>query len=407
MKKIIFILLLNTLYITSVSATEVIYNDKNYSSLTDGKTSTCLEVDNKSIQINSDSNIYGLYLKWEDYPSSGITVTHGDHKVEHNTGYFQDYIELKSNELNADLNINSKGKLCEVEVVTTEAEKENIHVWEAPHDKADFLFLPTHADDEILFFGGALATYANMENVTIQVAYLVNHANTPYRQQELLNGLWESGIRNYPIIPEFYDYKSSSLDHAKGLYDLEEMLDYQKGLIERFKPQVVVGHDVNGEYGHGVHMLNTHLLLQAIKETEYTPKKLYLHLYDLNPIILDVDTPLENFGGLTAFEVATNSFAHHASQSIYYEVKKSSWYDIRKFGLAHSTVGIDMGHDMLENITTYYDQDNAVILDEDDLNILFPSSEKDLSSYYPYLIVIGSLIVLLIICIILNRKKRN
>lgn len=53
------------------------------------------------------------------------------------------------------------------------------------------------------------------------------------------------------------------------------MLAYEVELLRRFKPEVVVDHDINGEYGHGVHMLNTWILQQAVEQSgdvQYFPE---------------------------------------------------------------------------------------------------------------------------------------
>lgn len=129
-------------------------------------------------------------------------------------------------------------------------------------------------------------------------------------------GKWESAhirlSRNFPT------YYSKALEHAKTLYDTNDMLAYEVELLRRFKPEVVVDHDINGEYGHGVHMLNTWILQQAVEQSgdvQYFPEsaqkygtfdvqKTYLHLYPENELIMDVDTPLTAFGGKTAYEMA-------------------------------------------------------------------------------------------------------
>ena len=97
-------------------------------------------------------------------------------------------------------------------------------------------------------------------------------------------------------------------------------------------------------------------------------QKLYLHLYEENPIVMDYDIPLEAFDGKTAFEMTQEGFACHKSQhwTWFYKwiygtadkpIKKAT--DIRSyspchFGLYYTQVGPDViGGDFLENIVTY------------------------------------------------------
>jgi LmbE family N-acetylglucosaminyl deacetylase len=235
-------------------------------------------------------------------------------------------------------------------------------------ERADLLALPTHADDEHLFFGGILPTYAGERGLAVQVAYMTNHWGERYRPHELLNGLWTVGVTAYPLIGPFADLyvTKESLSAAEQTYGREAVLEFQVELLRRFKPKVVVGHDLAGEYGHGAHMLNAATLVDALAlsgdETAYpdsaerwglweTPKA-YLHLYAENGIVMDWNLPLERFDGKTAYEMAVEGFARHRSQTEYFSVRQDgSWQDCRKFGLVHSLVGPDAAmNDLFENI---------------------------------------------------------
>ena len=390
-------------------------NNKVLNSLIDNNNNTKLSFKDKKIIINSDEDIYGLYLIWDIYPEGGIELNFNNNKKEYNTKYFQEFIEI-DNTNNIIVNINGLGKINDIKVIGKGSIPDDIHNWSEPLEKADMLFMPTHADDEHLFFGGALATYINKGNVDIQVAYMVNHKREPYRQQELLNGLWEIGIRNYPIIPHFEDYYSSSLDHAKTVYNEDEIIKYQIDLIEKFNPLVIVNHDLGGEYGHGAHMLNAHTILKSVNKSKFKPSKVYLHLYKKNPIKINIDLPLAKFGNKTAFEVAQSSFSHHNSQSKYFKVRRDWVYDPTAFGLAHTTVGTDTNNDMLENITTYYEQEQ-ILLKEKELKkqeeennkkeIVDNSDEVINKDNNNFILLISIISVLLIICIAFIFKKNK
>ena len=82
-------------------------------------------------------------------------------------------------------------------------------------EKADLLFLIAHPDDELLFTGGAIPTYAVEKGKQVAVAYLTPSNTT--RRSEALNGLWAMGVRNYPIFGEFSDrYEVSVIDGGPG-----------------------------------------------------------------------------------------------------------------------------------------------------------------------------------------------
>ena len=240
-----------------------------------------------------------------------------------------------------------------------------VQQWEAPLAKADLLALAAHPDDEILFLGGTIPYYAGEMGKKVQVAYLV--PTMPYRRLELLDGLWLCGVKNYPMIGHFPDKYQLTL---KGMY---EQKGWSRESVYRFvaeayracRPDVVVTQDVNGEYGHGAHRAAADAAQAAIalaadetyqeKMTNGEPwqvKKLYIHLYEQNPVKMDWRKPLTAFDGQTAFEIACRAFECHISQQkTDYHVEDFGPYDNSKFGLAYSAVGEDAEkNDFFENL---------------------------------------------------------
>lgn len=133
----------------------------------------------------------------------------------------------------------------------------DVQVWELPCDKADLMLCSTHSDDEHLFFLGMIPTMA-AKGHHVQVVYFVHHNGEPARLHEQLNGLWTAGARHYPAIGRFPDQYSTSVAGAKSNFaaagvSYDTVVAYQVEMLRRFRPDVVVGHDVNGEYGHGQH----------------------------------------------------------------------------------------------------------------------------------------------------------
>ena len=238
--------------------------------------------------------------------------------------------------------------------------------WEPPLEKADLLLISGHPDDEILFMGGTLPYYAGELGKAVQVAYLV--PSMPYRRLELLDGLWLCGVRNYPDLGPFADRYSFSLNELyrmKG-WAKDSVERYVTGLYRRYRPEVVVTHDVNGEYGHAVHRAAAAAAAQCVtlaadesyqeKRLAYTEpwqvKKLYLHLYGENTLRMDWRKPLERFGGRTAFDMAETAFACHISQQrTDYKVEDFGPYDNAVFGLAFTAVEEDVEkNDFFEHI---------------------------------------------------------
>ena len=381
------------------------------------------------IRISSDSEIWSLYLIFDRVPKKYTVESGGQIQACGTSGFLHEVIRPSTPSKEVSITLPDT-ILCEIRLFSKGQLPDTVQDWEAPYNDCDMLLLPTHADDEHIFFGGIMPYYAGEKGMKVQVAYLTNHWGEPYRPHELLNGLWEVGIRAYPVISEFSDYYSEALEHAKTLYDTEKMLAYEVELIRRFKPEVVVDHDINGEYGHGVHMLNTWLLQQAVEQSgnaQYFPEsaqkygtfdvqKTYLHLYPENELIMDVDTPLKAFGGKTAYEVAVAGFSKHVSQQKWFSVEKSGKYDCRKFGLYRTTVGLDSGiGDFFENVT-FSDAPDPLPPKEESTqetasDIQTESSdtvsktESTLSFWYLIPIVLGGAVLLC--CIIVIRRKKE
>lgn len=88
-----------------------------------------------------------------------------------------------------------------------------------------------------------------------------------------------------------------------------------------------------------------------------TPK-LYLHMAEESPLVLDVDRPLAAFGGKTAFEVAWEAMMYHQSQLQYaHRPQKESQefprYDCRRLAWCVPPWGRTPAGDIMENVTPH------------------------------------------------------
>jgi hypothetical protein len=104
-----------------------------------------------------------------------------------------------------------------------------------------------------------------------------------------------------------------ALAEAKRKYNFDNLKASVCETNRRFKPLVVVGHDINGEYGHGGHIIFCAALREVLEHTAdetYLPDsaekygvwdvpKTYLHLYGENKLRLNMREPLSEFGGKT------------------------------------------------------------------------------------------------------------
>ena len=239
-----------------------------------------------------------------------------------------------------------------------------VQLWEPPAEKADLMLLVAHPDDEVLWFGGALPTYAGEKGKACQVCMLV--PSMPYRRLELLDCLWTCGVRNYPVWGNFRDAFSGTLARQYRLWSKNRVYETVTGWIRRFRPEVLLTQDLKGEYGHGAHRVcgdaATHCIEYAADEKKYPASikesgiwdvpKCYIHLYGENKIVMDWRQPLDAFGGKTSFEIAEEAFLCHVSQrKTDYHVEDWGDCDNRLFGLYRSLVGPDeQKNDFFENL---------------------------------------------------------
>lgn len=239
-----------------------------------------------------------------------------------------------------------------------------VQVWEPTPEKADLLVLAAHPDDELIYFGGLLPTYTVEQGKKTVVVYMTDSNTT--RMSELLNGLWEMGVHSYPVIGPFYDGYSRSLAEGYKKWPKTQARAFVMEQIRHYRPDVVVSHDVNGEYGHGAHRVCADVALYCVQncmrldvESEsavayglWTVQKLYLHLYGDDPLELDWNIPLASQGGRTGLQAAQDAYALHVTQqNTDFVVTDEGPYSCALFGLAYTTVGKDVErNDLFENV---------------------------------------------------------
>lgn len=319
--------------------------------------------------------IAGLYVCFGNMPESWEIQTSDDGKdwftaVPGDTRFLHAYVALPQPAQYVRLAVTSEKKTAlrinDLFVLSEGDLPDWVQVWQPTEEKADILFLSTHPDDELIFFGGAIPTYAVEQQRKVVVAYF-SRSNTT-RSSELLNGLWHMGVRTYPVIGNFKDSYAKNLKAAyKTAGGKGKVNEWIVGLYRQYKPEVVVTQDTNGEYGHKQHMMIAdaaqNCIALAANEDEFTAstiaygtwqvKKLYLHLYPENQITFDWTVPLKSMNGATGIELAEEAYTLHKTQasSGMSVTETGTKYDNRVFGLAFTTVGEDVRKDdFLENI---------------------------------------------------------
>jgi len=351
-----------------VSHGGVIFIDRNYN------TKLTLKEDTDITVTSNGQDIGSLYIIWESDPGRWWLTADGEDILCGENGFYHEYIKLDTPAETVVIHANAEAVLCDIYAFTPGTVPDWVQIWEPSWEQADLLVVPAHADDEVVFFGGLLPYYAVERDMKVQVVYMTDHTTLePHRSHELLKCLWNMGLRNYPVIGESKDRLPlfESVEIARREMGGEAVLEFQVELLRRFQPSVVVTHDLKGEYGHPAHIVTAEDMTKAVElaaDESYAPEsaekygtwdtpKLYLHLYGDNETVMDWNEPIEDFGGLTAWQVAVLGWEGHESQhgtgfGIY---KEGHEWAGNLFGLYRSTVGEDAaGGDLFENITSYY-----------------------------------------------------
>ena len=351
------------------------------------------------LTLEHKDGIGSLYLSFM-YAYGPYTVTNNDTGDTYTAGtdlFIHEFIDLTAcfGQTPSSVTIsfeNGPAHLHELDVFTEGEVPSHVQKWEHPQEgNIDLILFASHSDDDQLFFAGLLPYYAVERGYQVLVTYLTDHHNTaPGRMHEVLNGLWAVGVRNYPVIGHFEDFGDATTaneafqNFSKYGHSRDDLTGFVVDQLRRFHPMVVVGHDLKGEYGHAQHKAYAQMLIDAVavsNDPDQFPEsaakyglwdvpKTYLHLYTENKIIMDWDQPMENFDGMTPYQVTKKlGFSYHNSQQ-----KGWSWYfdgqetaaSIKKYspcqyGLYRSTIGPDSEkNDFFENLLSHAEQNPPV-----------------------------------------------
>lgn len=358
-------------------------NRQDKSHILDHKNMTLWNAEKKGwleIRTPEDDPAWGIYIRWANTYISDCAIEIKDENgkwVEYKNlsdrKYYNQYVafdegltHFRLHNLRNDRNM----VITDIQVLSSGELPSWVQVWQPQEEKTDILIIVAHPDDELLWMGGIIPYYCGELGKKVTVCYVAKMPG--YRQNELLDGLWECGVRAYPEMPttKFEDDYFSTKAKCLKKWGSKALCEYLTGVIRKYKPEIVVTHDENGEYGHGAHKavcaiteeifsrLGDESYYRASAKTygAWQPKKLYIHLYQgsaLGQIDFDWRQPLEAFGGRTAFDVAAAAFEYHKSQDREkYVVRDEGPYDNSLFGLYYSSVGPDYGmNDLFEHLT--------------------------------------------------------
>ena len=251
-------------------------------------------------------------------------------------------------------------QLSEVRLVGEGETPDWVQIWEPLCEKADLMIVAAHPDDELIWFGGTIPYYGTECGKKMQVVTLT--CMTGYRKSELLDALWTAGIRNLPEIGPFEDSNSENPDELVHRWGGSQKLrGWITETIRKYRPDVVLTHAADGEYGHMAHVLTSRYTNQAVeaaaKEADpgsWQVKKLYTHHHGTGTptTVIRWDMPLKQFNGESAFSVAERALEKHRSQHpLSQPMEQGGKWDCTAFDLLMSTVGKDeAANDFFEHI---------------------------------------------------------
>lgn len=310
----------------------------------------------------------GIYLSFGELPQS-YTLSRGGEVVQQGDTipYHHFYLPIQAGGEYL-LKLKSSDKkavsLSEIKIFEGETPPKHVQQWQDAPQEVDLMVLVAHPDDELLFMGGAIPHYLHVAGKRVQVVYLTCANNM--RRSEMLNGLWTMGVRQYPEIGPFRDITAKSKRALYNVWHEDKVKAWVTEQVRKYKPQVIIGHDVRGEYGHVAHRIASDMVLYAAKAAGQAGKhpesakkygawevsKAYLHLYKDKKIVMDWKTPIAAMDGQTPDALAHLAFKQHRSQQKNHQMDKNRLYDATLFGLAYSTVGDDVEkNDFFEHVT--------------------------------------------------------
>jgi len=238
--------------------------------------------------------------------------------------------------------------------------------WQPFTGRIDLLTIVSHPDDEALYMSVPMVTYAN-QGKSCETVFMTYGTTTSIRRYEAQECAWSLGNKTYPVMGSFPDVKTTSRDAMARYWSTDGAVGFLVEQIRKYKPSVVVTHDVNGEYGHGAHMLTqyaTALAFQYAADPARYPDsanrygtwqagKLYVHLSNQNTLaLMSLTETCPTFGGRTILKVIQDAYIRHDSQLPGRALPTSGAYDMRKFGLVLTNVGSDAAkNSMFENVT--------------------------------------------------------
>ncbi len=197
-------------------------------------------------------------------------------------------------------------------------------------EPCDLMVFIAHPGDEVTFFSGLLATYAGEYGYSTRVIYLT--CGSEDLRAKSTAALATLGVKEAPeyldMPADYFDTSSHALNSIKN----NSLPGLFVELIRKYKPTAVVTHEIDGEYGHGMHSLCVKKVIEAVEQSgnpkrfvksekkygTHTVSRLWLHgLTAEGALTIDRSNPLTFAGGKTSLELDNELYTEYAKDQKY------------------------------------------------------------------------------------------
>ena len=135
----------------------------------DNKEKTKIRVKKRTnFTVKSKQPFRNLYIKFEKESEWVITLPDGTKIRPGQENYVHKFIRLEQDVASFVLTMPAYSGLTDLYAFSEGALPDWVQLWQPPCERADLMVMPAHADDEFLWFGGAMPYYAGELGYDVQ-----------------------------------------------------------------------------------------------------------------------------------------------------------------------------------------------------------------------------------------------
>lgn len=306
-----------------------------------------------AITAPSDATTDTLVLEWNKAPASFELRLDGTSEIiENPEGLLRFNIPTGGAARMTIRATTTDAGLTEARVYAQGRVPDMVQNWQTAGDKVDMMVIAAHPGDEFLFFGGAIPQ-AVMEGKNVLVVYVADCGFE--RMAEAMDGLWSVGVTTQPVCLGMKNGAPDDYDEAVAMWGLEESYEALVEVLRKYKPDVVLTHDVEGENGDEQHKLTSFALRRAVllaTDPEIYPAsaqeygvwdvlKTYIHRYEGNVLAFDPEAPVEALRGWSLREMTELAYSKYLIVQDDFDLEDGEEYSPYSYGVVRSVIEAD------------------------------------------------------------------